>query len=190
MGVSRFDAVYSFGVYDGALRRLIQLFKYDGIRPLAKPMGIWLAQAFPRDQRFDAIVPVPLHWRRNLRRGFNQSALLADEVSRRTGVPVRRLVRRAKYTEQQAVLTRSQRRLNVSAAFRVPDKALVTGLRVLVIDDVFTTGATLNSCAGALKRAGAAHVSALTLARVDRRPQFEFGDQQSTATSREARPSA
>lgn len=178
MGVSRFDAVYSYGSYDGALKGLIQLFKYDGVRPLAKPLGAWLAQALPRDQKFDALAPMPLHWRRHFRRGFNQAALLAKELSKRTGLPVKSVVTRRKSTEKQALLTRAQRRLNVSGAFKVPDADAVRGKRILLIDDVFTTGATLNACAGALKRAGAAHVSALTLARVDRRPLFDFNREQ------------
>ena len=174
MGVSRFDAVYSYGSYDGALKGLIHLFKYEGVRPLAKPLGAWLAQALPREQKFDALAPMPLHWMRQFRRGFNQSALLAKELSKRTGLPVKSVVKRVKGTEQQAFLTRAQRRLNVSGAFKAPDANAVRGMRILLIDDVFTTGATLNACAGALKRAGAAHVSALTLARVDRRPLFEL----------------
>ena len=173
-GTREFEAVYSFGAYEGALQGMIHLFKYESVRPLARPLGRWLIQAFPREQRFDALVPMPLHWIRRLRRGFNQADLLAREVSRQTGIEVARPVKRTRNTEKQATLSRAGRRRNVSGAFRVTDAACVRGKRLLLIDDVFTTGATLNACARALKRAGAAHVSALTLARVDRRPPPEF----------------
>lgn len=173
-GVTGFDAAYSYGAYDGRLRELIHLFKYDRIRTLAKPLGVWLSGAFPRDQRFDALVPAPLHWTRMMRRGFNQSGLLAKEVSRNTGVPVERLLTRRKRTATQALLTNAQRRTNVAAAFRVTDPLKVDGKRLLVIDDVMTTGATSSACSAALKRAGAARVSVLTLARADRRGAREF----------------
>lgn len=173
-GITGFDAAYSYGAYDGRLRTLIHLLKYERIRTLAKPLGVWLAGAFPREQRFDAVVPVPLHWTRTMRRGFNQSELLAEEVSRNTGVPVERLLKRRKRTETQALLTNAQRRTNVASAFRVCDAARTAGKRLLVIDDVMTTGATTSACSAALKRAGAARVSVLTLARADRRGAREF----------------
>lgn len=181
-GLRQFDAVYSYGLYEGELRKLIHLFKYEGVRPLRRPLGLWLARALPLDVPFDAIVPVPLHWTRWLRRGFNQAELLACEVASRSGLPVERLARRVRSTGMQAQLSRAGRRRNVARAFTVPKPGRVQGRRLLLIDDVFTTGATLNACATALKRAGAAHVSALTLARVDRRPlpdslleQFRIG---------------
>ena len=173
-GAREFDAVYSFGAYEGALQGMIHLFKYESIRPLARPLARWLIQAFPREQQFDALVPMPLHWVRRLRRGFNQADLLAREVSRQTGIEVMRPVKRIKNTAKQATLTRAGRRRNVAGAFRVADVSCIRGKRLLLIDDVFTTGSTLSACARALKRAGAAHVSALTLARVDRRPPPEF----------------
>lgn len=188
-GLREFDAVYSFGLYEAELRKLIHLFKYEGVRPLKRPLGAWLAQALPLDLRFDAIVPMPLHWSRWLRRGFNQADLLARELSARSGFPVERLVQRARSTARQAQLTRAGRRRNVARAFKVARPDRVRGKRLLLIDDVFTTGATLNACATALKRAGAAHVSGLTLARVDRRPlpdsfleQFRIGASEAGVT--------
>jgi len=169
MGLQGFDAVYTYGSYEGTLRKLIHLFKYEGVRPLARAFGESLALALPRDQGFDAIVPMPLHWWKRWRRGYNQSDLLAREISRRWNVPVRGLVTRKKATAPQAGLTNSQRRLNVSGAFRVKNGIRLKGLRILLVDDVLTTGATASACARALKRAGAAHVSLLTLARTDRR---------------------
>ncbi len=148
---------------------MIHLFKYTGVRPLAKPLSGFLADALPRDQRFDAIVPVPLHWRRRWQRGFNQSELLARALARRTGVPVLPALWRTRATPAQAGLSNTRRRQNMAAAFDCRRPERVQGKRLLLIDDVMTTGSTATACAGALKRAGAAGVSLLTLARVDRR---------------------
>ncbi len=123
--------------------------------------------ALPLEQSFDVIVPMPLHWRKQWQRGFNQSDLLARKVGKRWNVPVKRLVRRIRATVVQAGLTSAKRRANVSGAFRA--KPAVNGKKVLLVDDVMTTGATASACASALKRAGAARVTLLTLARVDRR---------------------
>ncbi len=169
LGLRGFDAAYSFGAYEGVLRKLIHLLKYGRVRPLARPLGDLLASAIPRDQRFDLVVPVPLHWRRRWWRGFNQSALLAGAVARRYGFRVRHPVRRVRATAIQAGLSNAGRRSNVAGAFRVTRKREVEGRRVLLVDDVMTTGATASACAFALKRAGAEHVALLTLARVDRR---------------------
>ena len=164
-----FDAAYSFGGYQGALRQLIHLLKYERIRTLGRPLGDFLATAFPRDQRFDAVVPMPLHWRRQWQRGFNQSALLAGEVGRRFGLPVIRAVRRARATAPQAGLTNAKRRANVTGAFAPSRRTSVAGLRLLLVDDVMTTGATASACSRALKSAGARYVALLALARADRR---------------------
>ncbi|HXG32994.1 MAG TPA: ComF family protein [Bryobacteraceae bacterium] len=168
-GLRGFDAAYTFGAYEGALRELIHLFKYAGVRTLARPLGEYLAMALPRDRRFDALVPMPLHWFRRWRRGFNQSELLAREVSRRCGIPVLKAVRRTRATRSQAGLSHSARRQNVAGAFRVRRRVRLEGLRILLVDDVMTTGATAAACASAMKRAGAASVALLALARVDRR---------------------
>ncbi|HLG99913.1 MAG TPA: ComF family protein [Bryobacteraceae bacterium] len=173
-GLRGFDAAYSFGFYEEELRELIHLFKYGRIQTLAQPLGGLLAAAFPREQSFDLIVPMPLHWRKRWQRGFNQSALLAREMGRRTNIPVANSLRRVKSTAAQAGLTNAKRRLNVSGAFEARRRAALNGKRVLVIDDVMTTGATAASCARALKRAGAAQVTLLTLARVDRRIDLEL----------------
>jgi ComF family protein len=168
-GVRGFDAAYSFGFYENELRELIQLLKYGRIQTLAQPLGRLLAQALPRDQSFDAIVPMPLHWRKRWQRGFNQADLLARELGRRTNIPVRNVLRRVRFTSTQAGLTNAKRRLNVSGAFRARKNNSLSGQRVLLIDDVMTTGATAASCARALKITGARQVTLLTLARVDRR---------------------
>jgi competence protein ComFC len=165
-GLRGFDAAYSFGAYEGVLRELIHLYKYGRVRTLARPLSGLLAQALPRDEAFDAAVPVPLYWRRRLQRGFNQAELLARGLSQRTGIPVVKALGRLRPTPAQAGLSNSARRQNVSQAFRARS---VQGKRILLIDDVMTTGATAASCAVALKQAGARRVALLTVARVDRR---------------------
>jgi len=164
-----FDEAYCFGAYEGVLRELIHQYKYGKIKTLARPLGDLLANALPRDQEFDAVAPVPLHWRRQWQRGFNQSELLARAIARRTGIPVVKALRRGKATRTQASLSNTGRRRNVAAAFKCKRARLVAGKRILLIDDVMTTGSTAASCALALKRAGARKVVLLTVARVDRR---------------------
>jgi ComF family protein len=175
LGVNGFDEVYSAGAYEGALRKLIHLFKFDGVQPLASPLGAFLKRILPREQRFDAIVPMPLHWRRRWQRGFNQSELLAREIARDWKIPVKKAVYRKRATVPQAGLTSAQRRKNVQGAFETNKKMRLDGLHVMLVDDVLTTGATASACARALKRTGAARVSLITLARRDRRAGWELG---------------
>jgi len=166
-GLRGFDAAYCFGSYEGVLRELIHLYKYGRIKTLARPLGALLAAALPRDERFDAVTPVPLHWRRQWQRGFNQSELLARAIARRCGIPVIHALKRVRPTLAQAGLSNTGRRQNVAAAFH--PRREVPGKRILLVDDVMTTGSTAAACALALKRAGAAKVALLTVARVDRR---------------------
>ena len=168
-GLRGFDSAYSFGAYEGVLRELIHIYKYGRVKTLARPLGDLLAAALPRDQRFDFVVPVPLHWQRRWQRGFNQSALLAQSIARRTGIPMLRALGRVRSTAAQAGLSNTNRRKNVSTAFRCRRPASVAGKRILLIDDVMTTGSTAAACAIALKRAGATKVALLAVARVDRR---------------------
>jgi len=117
----------------------------------------------------DALLPVPLHWRRLWARRFNQSAALAKEIALVSGVPLAHGgLKRVKATAQQVGLSRSERALNVQGAFRVPSdgKADVAGRRLVLVDDVLTSGATVDACARALMRAGAANVDVLVFARV------------------------
>jgi len=166
-----FDRAYSYGFYEGALRKLIHLFKYSGMKPLGKRLAGLLSRALPDEgaEGFDVVVPMPLHWRRRWKRGFNQSKILARLVANERGVPMLDAVKRVRATATQAGLTNSNRRKNVAGAFRVARKTQVAGKRILLVDDVMTTGATATACALALKRAGASSVTLLTLARVDRR---------------------
>ena len=183
-GMRGFDRAYSFGFYEGPLRKLIHLFKYSGMKPLGKRLAGLLSRALPDEavEGFDAVVPMPLHWRRRWRRGFNQSEILARLVAKERRICVLNAVKRVRATAVQAGLTNSNRRKNVAGAFRVSRKTQVTGKRILLIDDVMTTGATAAACASALKRAGARSVTLLTLARVDRR----LAPLESTAMKRSA----
>jgi ComF family protein len=172
-GVRGFDAAWCYGAYEGVLRELVHLYKYGRIQTLARPLADWLMEAIPGEEQFDLIAPVPLHWWRQWQRGFNQSELLAREVARARGVPMKNLLKRARSTRTQAGLSNTERRRNVVSAFGVRwggyGGRRIQGKRVLLIDDVMTTGSTAASCALALKRAGAARVALLTVARVDRR---------------------
>lgn len=163
-----FDRLRSFGAYDGELRKLIVLLKYNAVQPLAGPLAGWLAlvlQQHPELAATDALVPVPLHRRRQRMRGYNQAELLARELGRWTRLPVETgWLARVRDTASQTGLTPAQRIKNVHGAFAGTTK--LDRSRILLVDDVCTTGATLNACARALKRGGAASVQAVTVARV------------------------
>lgn len=167
-GLANFDAAYSFGSYEGTLQQLIHLFKYGKIETLAQPLGHFLLRALPLEGNFDLIIAMPMHWRKRWERGFNQAELLAEPLARRYGLPLATNLRRTRYTKPQAGLSEAARSENLRGSFRIQRPEQVAGKRVLLIDDVFTTGATLRAAAAVLKSAGCAHVSALTLARVDR----------------------
>ena len=151
------------------------------MQPLRRPLGNLLSLALPREQQFDVIVPMPLHWRRRWQRRFNQAELLAQEIGRRWNVPVRNVARRKRATSPQAGLTNAKRRANVSGAFEAKTK--LKGLRVLLVDDVMTTGASASACARALKRAGAARVTLVALARTDRRSSLHYQPEENAAAS-------
>jgi len=165
-----FDKARSFGIYEDGLRGLIHLFKYGKMRPLARPLAGHMAAALPQLGVVDLCVPVPLFRWRQWRRGFNQSELLAEELCQTSGIRLGKgVLRRVKATESQAGLSNRARLANVAGAFAVRKPEVVSGRRVLVIDDVMTTGATLATCAKTLKKAGVGRVVALTIARVKRR---------------------
>jgi ComF family protein len=156
--------------FDDVARTLVHALKYGDRLDLAPMMGRWMATAGRSlTAEADAIIPVPLHWRRYWARRFNQSALLAEAIAKASQVPlVLGALRRVKATPQQVGLSQSARALNVQGAFRVSPsgKAAVAGRRLILVDDVITTGATVDACARALLRAGAAEVNVLTFARV------------------------
>ena len=156
--------------YDDIARKLVHALKYGDRLDLAPAMGRWMANA-GREllADADAILPVPLHWRRQWARRFNQSALLAEIIAKASGrVVAHGALKRVKATQQQVGLDKSGRAQNVQGAFRVPDvgKAEVAGRKLVLVDDVLTSGATADACARALLRAGAASVDVLVFARV------------------------
>jgi ComF family protein len=156
--------------FDDVSRALVHSLKYGDRLDLAPTMGRWMANAGRElTATADAVVPVPLHWRRQWARRFNQSALLAEVISGVSGVPVAHAaLKRVKATPQQVGLSQSERALNVQGAFRVAaeGKATLMGQKLVLVDDVLTSGATVDACARALLRAGAARVDVLVFARV------------------------
>jgi ComF family protein len=164
-----FDRAHALGFYEGKLRKLIHVFKYAGVPTLARPLAQRLVTAIPADTQVDLIVPVPMHWWRRYRRGYNQAQLLARELAGRIGVPCENAARRCLRTPPQASLSHRERSRSLKDAFTIRRPDSVRGRHVLLVDDVFTTGATASGCGAVLKRAGAASVTVLTLARVDRR---------------------
>jgi len=168
-GLRGFDRAASFGMYEGALRSLIHLFKYSGMKPLARPLAGYLERTMSVDESYDAVVAVPLYWRKLWNRGFNQADLLARHVAKKRGIPLLSVLRRKRATATQAGLASAGRRRNVAGAFVLKPNRNLAGKKILLIDDVMTTGATASACASVLKRGGAQSVSLLTLARVDRR---------------------
>lgn len=156
--------------YDDIARTLVHAFKYGDRIDLGHSMGRWMARA---GQELlpdaDALIPVPLHWRRQWARRFNQAATLARAISEASGVRViDDALKRVRSTRQQVGLTQSERETNVQGAFGLtPEgKAAVRGKRVILVDDVLTSGATVDTCARVLLRSGALNVDVLVFARV------------------------
>ncbi len=164
-----FDAAVAAYRGRGIVREIIHEFKYARQMHLRHLIGRWLCAALDderlREVSFDLIVPVPLHPARERERGFNQARLLAESLSAEISLPSRLVLERVRYTTTQTALDRSERMENLHNAFRLRKNANVRGLRVLLIDDVLTTGSTLSECARVLKRAGAISVHAATAAR-------------------------
>jgi ComF family protein len=156
--------------YDEVAKTLVHALKYQDRTDLAPTMGRWMARAGQEllDEA-DCLVPVPLHWRRGWSRRYNQSGALARVISLHSGVTVAgNALRRVRPTRQQIGLSRSERETNVQGAFKVAEdrKADIQGRRVVLVDDVLTSGATTDACARALLRAKAAQVDVLVFARV------------------------
>lgn len=166
------DGLRSVAPHKAPLSQAIHALKYEGVRVLAAPLGAMMAEyAADLVLPADVLVPVPLHRTRERQRGYNQSRLLAAEMASRLGLPVVEGLVRLRNTPAQVGLSRAQRLVNVRGAFCAPGADL-TSKRVLLVDDVHTTGATLGACADALRRAGARSVWALTLAHaVDAPPK-------------------
>lgn len=164
----RFDSATCYGYYTGVLREAIHQFKYSGNRQLAEELGMLLAAAWSERNdkaEIDCIVPVPMHRSRERERGFNQSALLAQVVADRLSLPITtQALKRTKAARPQVDLTLEERADNVKGTFGIGSDTL-DGRNLMLIDDVFTTGSTLDEAAGVLKSGGAASVHVLVLAR-------------------------
>jgi len=170
-----FERAVAYGSYDGGLRDLIHLLKYQQVRPAAAVLGRMLAEVIASLEAnlpagLIAIIPVPLHERKRAQRGFNQSELIARAALKLLARPERfqslpgGLVR-CRETESQIGLTRHQRRENLRGAFAVADPGQIVKRNVLLVDDVFTTGTTASECARVLRRTGANRVYVATVAR-------------------------
>jgi ComF family protein len=164
----------AYGSYDGGLRDLIHMLKYEGVRPAANVLGRMLAEVLetlrPLMPKGTLIVPVPLHPNKLRQRGFNQSEVIVPHALKLISTPDAYVLladglERIRETQSQIGLTRHQRRENLRGAFRVKHPAQTDGRDVLLIDDVFTTGTTASECSRILRRAGASRVWVATVAR-------------------------
>jgi len=164
-----FDRAWSAILYEGAARDCLHHFKYRERALLSKPLGgllIQFAGGHLPMESFDALLPVPLSRRREMERGYNQSFLLARGLTEAFHLPLlKKCLIRRRDTPSQITLSKEERFRNVKGAFLVRRTSPLGGKRLLLVDDILTTGATANACAAALKEAGAASVSVLTLAR-------------------------
>jgi ComF family protein len=167
----RFQAAVRLGRYEGALRSAILAIKRESAQPLAEA----LARQFVAERgaelaalQFDAVVPIPMHWARRIWRGVNNPDTLARHLARRLDIPpAPHLLKRRRRTRPQTGLSRNWRLVNVRGAFQVNLHSDLPGARVLIVDDVMTTGATANEAARVLRQAGAAFVGVAVLARAD-----------------------
>lgn len=157
----------SYGAYIGILKKLIYEFKYRGRQEIAEILGRLMYDLFASLSwpSFDYIVPVPLHQQRQRERGFNQSYLLAKFLSSKTKIPIFSGLKRIKPTEHQTLLDKPLRKKNLAGAFAVNSKDKICGKTLLLIDDVYTTGATTGECSKALIESEAEAVYVLTCAR-------------------------
>ena len=164
-----FYLVRSLGRYEGTLEKIIHHLKYKQKFTMGNLLAL-LLENIPSDGisfgSYDLFIPVPLHIKRLRQRGFNQSVILGKILNKKYRVPLKTMVlQRSVYTLPQVNLPVKERKLNVRNAFRVKDHRLIQGKKVLILDDVFTTGATLNECARVLKKFGASRVDGFVIAR-------------------------
>ena len=158
-----FDGARASLRYEGVGKELVHTLKYKGYAPVVeKVIAPLMANVLDGNERFDLVVPVPLHRTRLAKRGFNQAKLMARGVAKRISAPVLDKLKVVRRTRDQVELSAEARRTNVTGAYA--SRGPVAG-KVLLVDDVFTTGATLSECAEVLRKAGAGEVQALTLCR-------------------------
>ena len=153
-------------LYEGAIKHLIRSFKYDNKKYYTDTLSNLLVSEYVKlNKDFDIIIPVPLHPKRYKMRGFNQSELLCKSFKEKLhlNVDTKSLIK-VVYTESQTTLNRTEREKNLNGSFEVADKKAIKGKSILLVDDVFTTGSTINECARVLLKAGAKEVWSLTLA--------------------------
>lgn len=161
-----FDRLLALWTYREPLDAVIQGLKFRRLDYLGKHLAAALREGLGESlEGFDAIVPVPLHWRRRLARGYNQAERIAHPLAARLGLPLLPALRRTRPTPPQTSLGKADRLANLHRAFRVPHPRRLNRLRLLLVDDVATTGATLDAAATALRRAGASSVTAAVAAR-------------------------
>ncbi len=165
-----FDRARAWGLYGGALREVIHQFKFEGLRHLSLPLGELLAQTFQEQFSEDTpelLVPVPLHPHRYRERGYDQTMLLARRLSALVGLPVDRSIRRARHTAPQFGLDLSSRRRNLRGAFSLQRGHPLEDRRIVIVDDVMTSGTTVEELGRELRRSGrVAWIGVLTVARV------------------------
>jgi len=162
-----FERAVSVFEYSTAVQRLIYRFKYRSETHLSRVLGNFMAQRLSeqKDWKYDAIVPVPLHKKRQSERGFNQALLLTSNISQTLDIPlIENILHRTKQTLVQAGLGRHERFSNLKNAFSVGDNSKIKGKSIVLVDDIYTTGSTVNECSRALIDAGAIKVYVLTLA--------------------------
>jgi ComF family protein len=168
-----FEMARALGFYVGPLQKMIHRWKYRGKTSLTSSLGEWMATGllhFWDPPLFDLLIPVPLHIHRNRERGFNQVLLLVQELSRKTGIPYRkRLLQKKQVTPPQVNLSGAEREKAVRNAFQVVGNENLEGKSILLVDDVYTTGATVNECSRVLIARGAERVDVLTLAHAVKR---------------------
>jgi ComF family protein len=163
-----FGSARALGLYEGTIREAIHQLKYGGKAFLTKSLVGLLDKGYPFIDypSYDLLVPVPLHRKRLRERGFNQALLLGSAVGRKMGVPCAGFaLKKTRWSEPQIHLSPKEREGNVKGSFSVVDPEDIRGKRVLLVDDVMTTGSTVNECARELLKAGAEEVDVFTLAR-------------------------
>ena len=165
----RYGKLRTVAFYNAILQRIIHLYKFEKRRSLAKHLSYMMVNHLPNDcnlKEYDYILPIPIHKNRLRERGFNQSTLIAQGISNKIGIAIcTDAIIRSRNTSPQSSLTRDARQTNVVGAFEIKNRNLIKGKRILILDDVFTTGATVNEAVNILWNEDPIEIDVLTLAR-------------------------